>query len=489
MLTIAFSVAAVLLLFVIGLTITSRFKMCPPDKILVVYGSVKGGAASKCYNGGSTFVFPIFQSYGYLDLAPLSIDVQLNNALSSQNIRVSAPANFTVAISNSPEVMGNAATRLLGKDPKEIAHLAREIITGQMRQALATMTIEQINSDRDKLVRIITESVETELNKIGLHLLNVNITDIRDESGYIEALGKEAAAKAINDAQIRVAEENQRGATGKAVAERDQAVRVAAANAEAIVGENTAKQRIAESQAELAIKKAEADKRAQIAQKTAIAATERAELEAQRETEQARLTRDEAAQKADLVAKANAMKDKVRVEAEAKAVEAETLAKGEANAARIEAEGRAAAIEITAKAEASAVALRAKAEAEGKEAVLLAQAKGLKEFEDAKDAVQLIIAQQFVQIAQVQAGAIQGLKMDKVVLMGGGNGGGGPGQFVQDLFKGVLPLHQVAESTGISLPTFLGAAAAHHAAAAAPKVNGTAPATDGHAAETAATRS
>lgn len=452
---ILFAAVGVIFLFVIVGTLISRYRMCPPDKILVVYGKVGGQRASKCFNGGSTFILPIFQSYSYLDLAPITIDIPLHNALSSQNIRVNAPANFTVAISNDPDVMGNAATRLLGKPHSEIGELAREIITGQMRVVIASMTIEQINSDREKLVELITKGVEVELRKIGLHLINCNITDITDESGYIDALGKEAAAKAINDAQIKVATENQRGAIGKANAEREQAVRVAEAEAQAAIGRNKAEQDIVASQAELAEKKAEADRRAEVAQKTAKAAAEEAAYLAQKATEEARAARDEAAAVADQVAKANAAKEKVRVDAEAQAVVARTLAEGEAAAARATAEGEAAAIRARAEAEAAAIALKLKAEAEGKEALLNAQAEGLKRFGNTADAVQLIVAQQLVAFAEVQAEAIKGLKMDKIVVMGGSNGGGASA-VVQDLFKGVLPLHEVARAAGIALPTFLG---------------------------------
>lgn len=95
---------------------------------------------------------------------------------------------------------------------------------GQMRVVIASMTIEEINSDREKLIKGITEGVDVELHKVGLHLINANITDIQDASGYINALGKEAAARAIMDATINVAEETRRGEIGKAEAEKDQTV-------------------------------------------------------------------------------------------------------------------------------------------------------------------------------------------------------------------------------------------------------------------------
>jgi flotillin len=87
--------------------------------------------------------------------------------------------------------------------PEQIQELAKDILFGQLRLVIATMTIEEINSDRDKFLDNISKNVDSELKKIGLKLINVNVTDIKDESGYIEALGKEAAAKAINEAKIK----------------------------------------------------------------------------------------------------------------------------------------------------------------------------------------------------------------------------------------------------------------------------------------------
>ena len=197
---------AVLVLFACLIAILSRYRKCPSDKVLVIYGKVgtdKNGESrsAKCIHGGAAFIVPVIQSYQYLDLTPISINVDLRNALSKQNIRVDVPSRFTVGISTEPGVMQNAAERLLGLQLGEIQELAKDIILGQLRLVIATMDIEEINADRDKFLISVSNNVEIELKKIGLRLINVNVTDINDESGYIEALGKEAAAKAINDAR------------------------------------------------------------------------------------------------------------------------------------------------------------------------------------------------------------------------------------------------------------------------------------------------
>ena len=263
--------AVVLIVFMLLVTILSRYKKCPSDKIMVIYGKVGNNSdgtsrTAKCIHGGAALVWPVIQSYEYLDLTPLSISVDLKSALSRQNIRVDVPSSFTVGISTEPGVMQNAAERLLGLRMAEIQELAKDIIFGQLRLVIATMDIEEINTDRDKFLDAVSGNVETELKKIGLRLINVNVTDINDESGYIAALGKEAAAKAINDAKVSVAEADRNGAIGAANAEMEQRIRVSKSNSDAIEGENKAKVQIAASEAYRREQQAESLRRATAAE-------------------------------------------------------------------------------------------------------------------------------------------------------------------------------------------------------------------------------
>ncbi len=277
----------VVILLVTLSAILRRYKRCPSDRILVIYGktgkNATGGISSaRCIHGGASFIWPVFQSYAFLDLTPISIECNLTNALSKQNIRVDVPCRFTVGISTEPESMTNAAERLLGLSTEEIRNIATDILFGQLRLVIATMDIEEINADRDKFLANVSANVEAELRKIGLKLINVNVTDIRDESGYIEALGKEAAAKAINDAKKSVAEQNRYGEIGKAEADRDKDIRIAEttrdtrictadANAKAVEGENNSKIAIANSDALRREKQAEAERLAVAAEKVQAA--------------------------------------------------------------------------------------------------------------------------------------------------------------------------------------------------------------------------
>ncbi|NQT82609.1 flotillin family protein, partial [bacterium] len=335
------------------ISMANRYKRCPSNRILVKYGKTGKGAA-ECIHGGATFVWPLFQAYDYLDLEPFVVPIDLKAALSQENIRVSVPTTVTAAISNQPGVMENAAVRLLGLSRKDIEDQAQDIILGQMRAVIATMEIEDINRDRQAFMSKVNEAVSGEIEKIGLSLINVNIRDIVDESGYIIALGRRAAAEAINQANIDVAEQERRGKTAVSERERDQRVVVAAANAEAEVGEATAnrdkrmKSAVLDAEAVQGETDAEANKasyranqrvaeeearnRFESAAREADGAIRVAQELAQKKAEDARAEREEARLKAEVIVPANAGREKVIITAEAQKQQSIRIAEGEAEA-------------------------------------------------------------------------------------------------------------------------------------------------------------
>ena len=297
----------------------NRYRRCPSDKILVIYGGKKSKSSAKCVHGGGAFVWPIIEDYQYLSLTPISIDANLTNALSKQNIRVDVPCRFTVGVSTEPDSMTAAAERLLGLTAAQIQELARDILFGQLRLVIATMSIEELNSDRDKFLESISTNVEVELKKIGLRLINVNVTDIKDESGYIEALGREAAAKAINEAKVRVAEQDKVGEIGKAEADRETRIRTAEANAEAVKGENEAKVAIANSEAYRREREAEAQRKAIASEKVQEAKAMEEAYAAQKIAEEARAERERSTQTANILVPQEIEKKRRIIEAEAEA--------------------------------------------------------------------------------------------------------------------------------------------------------------------------
>ncbi len=232
--------AIVLVLVATTIFFAQRYKRCPPDKIMVVYGRTSGGRASRTIHGGATLVWPLIQDYSFLSLTPITINIDLRNALSMQNIRINVPSTFTVGISTEKAIMANAAERLLQLSPQQIEEMAKEIIFGQLRLTVASLTIEQINQDRDTFLEMTRTNVDTELQKIGIYLINVNLVDITDESDYIESIGKKAASTAVENARIDVANAERDGAVGAAKANRVREIEVANNLAEAEKGRKTA---------------------------------------------------------------------------------------------------------------------------------------------------------------------------------------------------------------------------------------------------------
>lgn len=431
----------------------SRYKRCPSDRILVIYGKTGSGSA-KCLAGGAAFVWPVIQDWEYLDLTPISIDVDLRGALSKQNIRVNVPSRFTVAISNEEGVMINAAERLLGKSMDEIRDIAKDIIFGQLRLVVATMDIEEINSDRDKFLSNVASNVGSELRKIGLILINVNVTDIQDESGYIEALGKEAAAKAINEAKVRVAEKERTGSIGEAEALMDKRIQVSAADAKAKIGEadaqssategeNLAAVKIAQSNAERREKEAEALRQATAAEKIASARSLEEAYAAEQRAEEARAKREKATREADTIVQAEIARRQKEILAEAEAEQTRRLAKGEADA----------------------LYLMKEAEARGLFEVLEKQALGFQKVVAAaggnsRDAVLMLIADKLEDLVKTQVEAIKNIRIDKVTVWEGGNQKEGEGnstsKFISGLYKSVPPMNDLFNMAGMDLPTYLG---------------------------------
>lgn len=440
-------VAAVVVFFLGSVAIIRRYKRCPSDKILVVYGKIfggrgKAGMSARCYHGGAAFIVPVFQGYQFLDLTPMAIDIKLEGALSKQNIRVNTPSTFTVGISTEPGVMENAAERLLGMDMKEISTLARDIIFGQMRVVIATMPIEEINADRDKLIEYITSGVEVELKKVGLRLINVNIQDITDESGYIDALGKEASSRAIAEAKVKVANAERDGDIGAANAERDCRIQVASAQATATEGENESGIKVAQSNARRREQEAEAERLAAAAEKVKAAQALEEAYRAEEISERQRAKREEATQSANVIVPAEIKKREIETLAEAEAEKTRRIRKGEADGIRSMME----------------------AEAAGLLAILTRKAEGFDRIVQAASnkpelASLLLVTEQLPKLVEEQVKAIQNLKIDSVTVWEGGRNASGKtatADFVSGLVGALPPLHELTKNVGVRLPEFLG---------------------------------
>lgn len=481
--------------FMFIVLLAKQYKRCPSNRVLVIYGRTGKGKASRTIHGGAAFVLPLLQDFAYLSLEPIQIEIPLRGALSIENIRVNVPSVFTVAISTEPAVMQQGAIRLLGLSTADIRKQAEEIIFGILRQVIAGMGIEEINRDRDKFLQQIQVHLEPELNKIGLQLINVNITDITDESGYIDAIGQKAASEAIQKARGDVADNEKMGETrvataekeksiqvanarrdqaiGTREAERDQAVQVADlektqvigeqqaafereaqvksaerqmrvqvadADASAIEGENEAQAKVAASQAELAVKRAEAYEIGESRKKEAEASVLEVQNRAMAKAAIADAERVEAETRARLEAPAKAQKAKVMVDAEAEAER----------------------VRINARAEADAIFAKLDAEAKGQYEILAKKGQGLQQIVDAcggsTEAFQMLMLEHLDNLADASAKAISNIKFDKVVVWenGGQNGRSNTGDFLSGMARTLPPMMQVMKDIGgVELPESL----------------------------------
>lgn len=447
-------VVVVTLVFFLIVFLASRYRRCPSDKILVIYGKVKGGMSSQTMHGGGKFIVPLFQDYAYLSLTPMTINIPLENALSLQNIRIHVPSTFTVGVSTTPEIMTNAAERLLHLKQVDIEDMAKEIIFGQLRLTVASLTIEQINQDRESFLSSIRHNVEPELNKIGLHLINVNITDITDESDYIDSIGKKAASEALNRAKVDVAEQEKIGSIGEANALREQEIKVAEAMAEAemgrkkaeagqrkyvqeqeadaVQGENEANANIADYNADLEVKRAAALQTSEVARLEAQVAIQKQQYKA----EQERLRAAE-------IVRQEIDKSKVEIAAESRAEKTRREARGEADA-------------ILAVLEAEAAGTRKLLEAKADGYAKLVESAG----GDAQAAATLLLVEKLEDIVAKQVEAISNLKIDKITVWdsggGAGNGTSSTANFLSSLITSLPPLTEISNMAGLELPEYLG---------------------------------
>jgi flotillin len=494
---IVIAVAAVFISML--LLVSKQYKRCPSNRVLVIYGKTSKGAQgarpAQPVHGGAAFVWPLIQDYAYLSLEPIQIEIPLRGALSFENIRVNVPSVFTVAVGTEPAVMQQAAIRLLGLSVGEIRKQAEEIIFGQLRQVIASMGIEDINRDRDKFLEHIQESLEPELNKIGLQLINVNITDITDESGYIDAIGQKAASEAIQKARGDVAENERMGETNVANAERDQAIQVASARKEQAIGtreaerdrairvadlerDQTVGERSAEFERESQVKESERLMRVQVADADAAAiegenlaqakvAASQAELAVRRaEAYQVGETRKREAEASVLefqnraMAKA-AIAEAERVEAEKRA-QLEAPAKAEKARIVVEAEAEAERKRIDAMAEADANFAKLDAEARGQYQILAKKGEGLERIVQAcggsKEAFQMLMLEHLDNLAAASSKAISNIKFDKIVVWenGGKDGRGNTADFLSNMAHTLPPMLQVMKDIGgVELPESL----------------------------------
>ena len=373
-------IVLVVVVVVLVATIKSLIVITPPNRAAVLTGRNRllGDGQQVGYrsiSGGRVFRVPIIETVHHMNLETIPIEVLVSNAFSKGNIPLNVEAIANVKIASEPEwVFNNAVERLLGKSEAEIKALAQDTLTGNLRGVLATLTPEAVNEDRLGFAKALAEDAGEDLASLGFHLDVLKIQNVSDERGYLAAIGREKSAEAIRQAEI--AEARKRADTREAQAE---------AGRRAEVREAGAAIKIAEARNELRVRQAELDREGETAEKIARVKAQEAEVEAEKLLEMKRVEKEVQRLRADVIepAKAEKMAAIARAEAEA----APILERGKAQ------------VEVLRR-------LYAEVGAGGEAAFAV------------------FIAEKLPELLEIAVGAVEGVDIDRVVVMDGGQGEG-----------------------------------------------------------------
>lgn len=381
--SLVFTVGGVgLILFVIVLLVTTIKQLLlivPPNMVAVITGRKRQltdgtGVGYRVVRGGRTFRIPLLERVQLMSLNTIPLTISVRNAIAKGGIPIDVQAVANVKIASAPEeVFNNAVERILGSE-RQVADLAQETLAANLRGVLSTLTPEEANEDRVKFETELMKEVTRDLQKLGLQLDMLKIQNISDDAGYLRAYGRIRTAEVLRDAQIAEART-------QAETEREQAI----ATQEADVARAQSQMVIAQAQNELRVKQADLDRAGQIAERTARAAADEAQARAEKAVEEARV-------------------EVTRVRLQVEQVEP---ARAKAEAARAEAE--AAAAPIIAQGEAQARALAAV-----QQQILAAGDRG----------VSLLYLQQLPELIGRLADAATDIRIDRLVVLDGGEGDG-----------------------------------------------------------------
>ena len=372
------AIAAVLILIVLPAIYVKNYIKVPPNEVAVFTGR----GTPKVVRGGARFRMPGIERVDIMSLEPFNVSINLQNALSNNGVPVNVEAVGLVRIGSADEAVQTAVQRFLTSDLNELQRQINEILAGSLRGITATMTVEDLNSNRDTLARSVVEEAGSDLARIGMEVDVLKIAGISDRNGYLESLG-----------QRRIAEVKRDAAVGTAEAERDSQIQSAKARQEGSIAQAeadtaiaTANQKrdveLARLRAQTEAENAQADQAGPLAnaraQKDVGIATEQAEaarVQARIEVEQRRSEQAQAALQADVIAPAEAQRQADVARAEGQRQAAILAAQAQAEAARQAGQADADAR----KAAAEALRVERQAEADGIKAKLVAEAAGKKE--------------------------------------------------------------------------------------------------------------
>lgn len=451
-----------ILLFVL---LVKRYLKVGPNEAMIISGAFTRGVP-KVVHGGGTFVWPGVQKAEILSLEVITIDVRTPEVYTEKGVPIIVDGIAQIKVHATDQAIRTAAEQFLGRGRNEIMNVAKQTLEGHLRAILGQMEVEDIYKNRDMFAQKVQETSATDFAKMGLQIVSFTLRDIKDNEGYLDALGKPrlsqvkrdavvAQAEADRDAVIKSAQAKQAGETER----YGQETKIAAANRDYNV-------KLAEYQVTINERKAEADlaydlskyKKAQQVKKEEVG-VEVIEKEQQVVVQEREIARKEKELDATVNKPADARRYAVQVQADAERYKIEAEARGRAEANKAQGFAEAEVIEATGRAEAESTKARGLARAEVIRAQGLAEAEAMaKKAESWKQYNEAAITQMFVDVLPELAKSIAEPlhKMDKIVVINTGGEGAGMSKVTGDVANIIAQLPPVVEAlSGVNLGDML----------------------------------
>lgn len=454
----------------------SRYTKVGPNQVLVISGrkhriadpdGTSRDVGFRIVKGGGVFVWPVFEKVDILSLELLTIDVQTPEVYTSKGVPVRVDGVAQIKVKGDDISISTSAEQFLSKGTDEIKNIATQTLEGHLRAILGTMTVEDIYQNRDAFASKVQEVAAGDMANMGLGIVSFTIRDIRDNQGYLDALGKPRIAQVKRDAQIAQAEADRDATIRSAQAQQAGQEAKFAADSKIAEAQRDFQMNVAVYQASVNEKKAQSDlaydlqkyKTGQLVKAEEVQVNI-IEKQKQIELQQQEILRKQRELEANVQKPADAERYKVETLANARKFQLEAEATGAAAAAKANGFAAADVTRATGMAEAEAQKARGLAEA----AIIEAQGKATAEAmrvkaESFKQYNEAAVVEMIIRILPEVAGKISEplSKTDRMVIINSGNGpGGGASKLTGDVTQIVAQLPPVIESlTGIKFEQLL----------------------------------
>jgi flotillin len=415
-----------------------------PTRTVVESDGTKRSVGYRIRIGGGALVLPWLESVSFLPLDVFTVKLKVERLFTANNVIIGAEGQAQVKIKGDEPSIRLAAEHFLGKGGEAIQSVAQEVIEGYMRAALGQRTIEEIIRDQEPMATHVVQRAESDLGRMGLSVLSFSFKEITDEQGFIAALAEPRVAQVKRDAMIARAE-----------AERDAMVRTAQLKQEGDITKLRSEEEVLEATAKFEVKRAaqQAEVNEHRAQADVSYDLQRLEIQKQlkeREAEVQLLEKRKAieVQEQEIVRREKELEASVKRPADAHSYQARLEAEIEAYRKELDGKGRAAWIRVEGLAEAEAIRARGEAEAQS----MAARAESYKRYNQAA------LVEMFVKVLPEMARAVSEplSKVEKIVMVGGGNGDGGISKLTGQIAAAVAQVPAVVETlTGVNLNRLL----------------------------------